>query len=260
MYPLMSSLVNHAGSARRHFDYGSQRQRAPGRLQGIGRAIPIRQWHDAKQLVASAVHMLDGHDRAELSGRRAIPAEGVIFLLDPPWISRGYKLQRPVVAQRLRLAEPDRPEPTGADQADDAVAVQGFISPARQHDVRWLDDLFFEAGAFYVMGRSYMDFKRMDLIVQAAAFFVTRAKDNLQFARQVSRPVDYPSGVRSDQIGKPKLTKARADFPSRLRKVRYYHEETGRDLVFLTNNLSIPALTVAALYRLRWRIEQKSMR
>ena len=130
-----------------------------------------------------------------------------------------------------------------------------FISAARQHDVRWLDDLFFEPGAFYVMDRGYMDFKRMDLIVQAAAFFVTRAKDNLQFARQVSRPVDYPSGVRSDQLGKPRLPKARADFPSLLRKIRYYHEETGRDLVFLTNNLSFPAVTVAALYRLRWRIE-----
>lgn len=130
-----------------------------------------------------------------------------------------------------------------------------FISNARQHDVRWLDSLFFEPGAFYVMDRGYMDFRRMDLIVRAAAFLVTRAKDNLQFARQVSRPVDYSSGVRSDQIGKPKLTKARTDFPSLLRKVRYYDETTGRDLVFLTNNLSVPALTVAKLYRLRWRIE-----
>lgn len=130
-----------------------------------------------------------------------------------------------------------------------------FISAARQHDVLWLDDLFFEPGAFYVMDRGYMDFKRMNLIVQAAAFFVTRAKDNLRFSRQCSLPVDYASGVRSDQIGKPTLPKARADFPSLLRKVRYYDQETGRDLVFLTNNLHVPALTVAKLYRLRWRIE-----
>ena len=130
-----------------------------------------------------------------------------------------------------------------------------FISEARQHDVRWLDDLFFEPGAFYMMDRGYMDFRRMDLIVRAGAFFVTRAKDNLRFARQHSLPVDFPSGVRSDQIGRPKLPKARADFPALLRKVRYYDEETGRDLVFLTNNLSIPALTVAKLYRLRWTIE-----
>ena len=130
-----------------------------------------------------------------------------------------------------------------------------FISEARQHDVRWLDDLLFEPGAFYVLDRGYMDFARLDLIVRAGAFFVTRAKDNLRFSRQRSLPVDYASGVRSDQIGKPTLTKARSDFPSLLRKVRYYDEENGRDFVFLTNNLSIPALTVAKLYRLRWRIE-----
>ena len=95
----------------------------------------------------------------------------------------------------------------------------------------------------------------MDRIVRAGAFFVTRAKENLRFSRQRSLPVDFPAGIRSDQIGKPTLPKARADFPSLLRKVRYYDEETARDLVFLTNNLSIPALTVAKLYRLRWRIE-----
>ena len=130
-----------------------------------------------------------------------------------------------------------------------------FISGARQHDVRWLDDLFFEPGAFYVMDRGYMDFARLDRMARAGSFFVTRAKDNLQFSRQSSLPVDYATGVRSDQIGKPKLTKARTDFPSLLRKVRYFDEESRRDLVFLTNNLSIPALTVAKIYRLRWRIE-----
>jgi len=130
-----------------------------------------------------------------------------------------------------------------------------FVSAARQHDVRWLDDLFFEPGAFYVMDRGYMDFARLHLITQAGAFFVTRAKDNLQYARQRSQPVDMRTGLRSDQIGKAKLPKARADFPSHLRKVRYYDQKKNRDFVFLTNNLKIPALTVATLYRLRWRIE-----
>lgn len=130
-----------------------------------------------------------------------------------------------------------------------------FITGARQHDVLWLDELLFEAGAFYVMDRGYMDFARLNRIASSGAFFVTRAKDNLQFARQVSQPVDYLSGVRSDQIGRPKLGKARADFPALLRKVRYFDKETQRDLVFLTNNLNIPALTVAYLYQLRWRIE-----
>ena len=100
-----------------------------------------------------------------------------------------------------------------------------------------------------------MDFRRLDLLVRAGAFFVTRAKDNLRFSRQYSQPVDQSTGLRSDQIGKPALAKAREDFPSLLRKVRFYDEESARDLVFLTNNLSVPALTVALLYRLRWRIE-----
>ena len=129
------------------------------------------------------------------------------------------------------------------------------VTNARQHDVRWLDELIFEPGAFYVIDRGYMDFKRLDLIARAGAFFVTRAKDNLRFSRQRSLPVDDAVGVRSDQIGKPTLPKARDAFPSLLRKVRYLDEETQRHLVFLTNHLEIAALTVALMYRLRWRIE-----
>jgi len=129
------------------------------------------------------------------------------------------------------------------------------ITEARQHDVRWLDDLFFEPGSFYVLDRGYMDFKRLNLIAGAGAFFVTRAKDNLRFSRQRSLPVDFTVGVRSDQVGKPTLPKARSDFPSLLRKVRYFDEEAQRDLIFLTNHLEVPALTVAMIYRLRWRIE-----
>jgi hypothetical protein len=130
-----------------------------------------------------------------------------------------------------------------------------FITGARQHDVLWLDELVFEPGAFYVMDRGYMDFKRLDLIARSGAFFVTRAKERLRFSRQRSQAVDMQTGLRSDQIGKPTLPKARQDFPSMLRKVRFFDERTGRDLIFLTNNLDIPALTVATIYRLRWRIE-----
>ena len=80
-----------------------------------------------------------------------------------------------------------------------------YITNARQHDVRWLDELVFEPGAFYVMDRGYMDFKRLNLIACAGAFFVTRAKDNLRFSRQRSRPVEAASGIRSDQIGETPL-------------------------------------------------------
>jgi len=129
------------------------------------------------------------------------------------------------------------------------------ITNARQHDVRRLDELLFEPGAFYVIDRGYMDFKRLNRIAGAGAFFVTRAKDNLRFSRQRSLPVASLADVRSDQTGKPTLAKARTAFPALLRKVHYFDAQTKRDLVFLTNHLEIPALTVALVYRLRWRIE-----
>ena len=129
------------------------------------------------------------------------------------------------------------------------------ITGARQHDVGWLDNLLFEPGAFYLMDRGYMDFARLFLIANAGAFFVTRAKSKLQFTRHYSLPVDRFTGLRSDHVGKPSLAKSRNAFPALLRKVRYYDSETERELIFLTNNLEIPALTVAMLYKARWRIE-----
>jgi hypothetical protein len=130
-----------------------------------------------------------------------------------------------------------------------------YITGARQHDVLWLDRLLFEPGAFYVMDRGYLDFQRLNLIDRAGAFFVTRAKGNLRFTRQLSFPVDHATGLRSDQIGHLTLPKALAAFPSLLRRVRYFDAERKRYLVFLTNQLEIPALTVARIYRLRWQIE-----
>ena len=129
------------------------------------------------------------------------------------------------------------------------------ISGARKADVHWLDDLLFEAGAFYVMDRGYMDFARLARIVQAGSFFVTRAKSNLRFTRHRSLPRDCLEGVLSDQVGCPSLPKAATDFPYPLRRVRYFDAESSKHLVFLTNNLEIPALTVAKLYKSRWQIE-----
>jgi hypothetical protein len=129
------------------------------------------------------------------------------------------------------------------------------ITGARNVDVHWLDDLLFEAGAFYVMDRGYMDFARLARIVQAGSFFVTRAKSNLRFTRHYSMPRDCLEGVLSDQVGCPSLLKAATDFPYPLRRVRYFDAESSKHLVFLTNNLEIPALTVAKLYKSRWQIE-----
>ena len=129
------------------------------------------------------------------------------------------------------------------------------VTNARQHDVLWLDELVLEPGAFYVMDRGYMDFQRLGLMAAAGAFFVTRTKDNLRFTRHRSLPAAAATGVRSDQIGKLAITRSRAAFPWPLRKVHYFDAETGRDLIFLTNHLEIPAVVVAGIYRRRWQIE-----
>jgi len=121
------------------------------------------------------------------------------------------------------------------------------ITAARPHDVLWLDELIFEAAAFYVLDRGYVDFVRLARIAQAGAFFVTRAKDNLRFTRHRSLPVNFAEGLRSDQIGKLTHAKSREAFPWPLRKVRYFDAATKRHLVFLSNNLQIPALSVACV-------------
>jgi hypothetical protein len=129
------------------------------------------------------------------------------------------------------------------------------ITEARQHDVLWLDQLCFEPGSFYIMDRGYMDFSRLHRVAASGAFFVTRAKQNLRFTRHRSLAVDYEVGLQSDQIGRPSLPKAQADFPWPLRRVRFFDAERRKNLIFLTNNLEIPGITVTRLYKMRWQIE-----
>jgi hypothetical protein len=129
------------------------------------------------------------------------------------------------------------------------------ISQGKQADVSVLDELILEPGAFYVMDRGYVDFARLYRFVLADAFFVTRAKAGLQITRLESRPVDPSTGVRSDQIVWLKLTKSIEHYPDRFRRVSYTDPETGKSLVFLTNNFDLPALIIAQLYKCRWRVE-----
>jgi len=130
-----------------------------------------------------------------------------------------------------------------------------IVSPGRVHDVNILDQLVWEAGAFYIMDRGYFDFARWHRLHQGGAFFVTRAKQTFHGARRYSRPVDKTTGLRFDQtVGLTGLT-ARRDYPSPLRRIGYRDPATGKRLVFLTNNFTVPALTIAQLYRSRWQIE-----
>jgi Domain of unknown function (DUF4372)/Transposase DDE domain len=129
------------------------------------------------------------------------------------------------------------------------------ISPGKQADVRVLDELILEPGAFYVMDRGYVDFQRLYCFVLAAAFFVTRSKTNLQFNRLESLPVDASSGVCSDQIIWLRNPSSIEHYPDKLRRIHYVDAETGKRLVFLTNNFALPALTIALLYKGRWKVE-----
>ncbi len=129
------------------------------------------------------------------------------------------------------------------------------ISEGKRADVTVLDELMLEPGAFYVMDRGYVDFDRLYRFVLAGAFYVTRAKTNLQFSRLESRPVEPGTGVRSDQVVWLRLRKSMEHYPDRLRRISYRDPESGKALVFLTNNFDLPALTIAKLYKCRWRVE-----
>jgi hypothetical protein len=129
------------------------------------------------------------------------------------------------------------------------------ISDGKQADVNVLDELILEPGAFYVMDRGYVDFARLYRFVLAGAFFVTRAKVGLRIKRLESRPVNESSGVRSDHIIWLALPESIEHYPDRFRRVSYRDPETEKALVFLTNNFELPALTIAQLYKSRWRVE-----
>lgn len=129
------------------------------------------------------------------------------------------------------------------------------ISEGKQADVPILDELLLEPGAFYVMDRAYVDFARLYRFVLAGAFFVTRSKAGIQLSRLESRPVDRTTGLRSDHIVWLTHPKSVAHYPDRLRRVSYRDPEDGKVLVFLTNNFELPALVIAKLYKLRWRVE-----
>ena len=112
-----------------------------------------------------------------------------------------------------------------------------------------------EPGAYYVLDRGYLDFARLFRFQQAGAFFVTRAKANLQYARRYSHPVDKATGVRCDQTIVLTGPKSAHLYPVPLRRIRYTDPETGKRLVFLTNDFVLPALTIAQLYKARWQVE-----
>lgn len=130
-----------------------------------------------------------------------------------------------------------------------------IITHGKLHDVRILDQMPIEPGAIYIMDRGYLDFSRLYRIHQGLAFFVIRSKHNMSFRRIISHPVDKATGVQCDQSIILAGQLSRQDYPERLRRIRYYDQETDKRIVPITNNWSLPAITISELYRCRWQVE-----
>ena len=142
-------------------------------------------------------------------------------------------------------------------QLDLKTAIPEFIlfSTASVHDVNVLDVISFEAGSFYIIDKGYIDYKRLYRIHLCGAFFITRAKDNMNYRRLYSHAADKIAGVLCDQTIKLNNHYAAKDYPEKLRRIKFWDEETGKVLIFLTNNFHLKATEVAQLYKHRWKIE-----
>ena len=136
-------------------------------------------------------------------------------------------------------------------------AIPAFIhiSDGKLHDVNVLDMVTFEPGAFYVMDRGYVDFSRLYALHQAGAFFVTRAKSSMDARRVYSAATDRATGVICDQLVMLNGHYSAKKYPEHLRRIRFKDPESGKTLIFLTNNTALPALTICALYKSRWQVE-----
>jgi len=136
-----------------------------------------------------------------------------------------------------------------------SIPTSVYVTGGQVHDVNALDQLQLQVGAFYVMDRGYVDFARLYLFTQACAFFITRAKKNLRFYLRTARPVDRATGVRCDQSIRLTGIRTAQRYPDLLRRITYYDAEKDLRLTFLSNNFLLPALTIAQLYRARWKVE-----
>jgi hypothetical protein len=130
-----------------------------------------------------------------------------------------------------------------------------WITEGKLHDVNILDELIPEPGAFYIMDRGYLDFARLYTWAQCLAFFVTRSKSNLDFRRLYSHSVDKSTGLICDQTVVLSGVQVKKDYPEKLRRIKYFDQETQKRFVFLTNNFALPAITIALLYKCRWQVE-----
>jgi transposase len=135
------------------------------------------------------------------------------------------------------------------------IPTSVYVTGGQVNDVKLLDQLGVEAGAFYLLDRGYVDFRRLYALRQACAFFVTRAESNTRYRRCAARWVDRSTGLRCDQTIRLTGPKSSRRYPDPLRRIHYFDAEKDLRLIFLTNNFQLAALTIALLYRARWQVE-----
>jgi len=136
-----------------------------------------------------------------------------------------------------------------------SIPTNVYVTGGQVNDVNILDQLLLEAGSFYLLDRGYLDFARLYIFTQACAFFITRARKDLQFYRRYARPVERSAGLRCDQTILLTGVRTAKRYPDPLRRIHYFDVEKDLRLTFLTNNFLLSALTIAQLYRARWQVE-----
>jgi transposase len=214
----------------------------------LAKANQIRNW----RIYFDFATVLIAHARKLYAGQRlAVHLKKTIYAFDSTTIDLCLKLF-PWARFRKRKA---------AVKLHTLIDLRGnipcfvHISSGKMHDVNALDLLILEPGAFYVMDRGYIDFARLYVFQQHVAFFVTRAKKNLQCRRIACRRVNKTTGLRCDQTIRLTGKDSRRTYPAPLRRIKYIDPETGKRFVFLTNNFVLSALTIAKLYKSRWQVE-----
>jgi hypothetical protein len=231
----------------------------PSKLYGMGFRNPVaratladaneardwRMWHDLAAILIRHARKLYAHDDIGLD------LDNTVYALDSTTIDLCLSL----------FPWADFRSTKAAVKMHTLIDLRGpipsfiHISNGKMGDALALDLIVPEAGAIYVMDRGYVDFRRLYVFTQAGAFFVTRAKINVKYHRVYSHPVDKSTGVGADQSIALDGFYTKMEYPQHLRRVSYVDSETGKRLVFLTNNFALPAATIAALYKKRWQVE-----
>ena len=222
--------------------------RAPVSRNNLANANKVRDWRIYADFAHALIHIARKLYQGDSFG---VDLDQTVYALDSTTIDLSLSLFPWAVFRQTKAAVKLH---TLLDLRG-ALPTFIHISDGKLHDVNILDILIPEPGAFYIMDRGYLDFSRLYTITRSLAFFVTRAKSNFQFQRIYSHPIDKITGLKCDQTVVLTGHYSRKGYPEKLRRVKYYDAETEKTFSFLTNNFSLPALTITQLYRCRWQVE-----